>query len=229
MVMLQGVVFTRTSSEIGQPMQRVALFLIGRIVGWIAAPKPKTKRPLPESLPLAERFRSATITLTVAKASYDVWWSYIGESTRDLEVMNEFPTFFRYDTESNFRAMIVSVHTLFDDTLGTLTVKSLIQALPPDVAKPIWRKYAPLKARARKVAFLRHNWIAHRNAAKSDKVIFAEAGLKPDDIGALIEGTREVLELIASQIGAPAPILSPFVRDEVQGLFECIKLAQEGT
>ena len=137
--------------------------------------------------------------------------------------MNEFPTFFRYDEEANFRAMIVSVHTLFDDTPGTLTVKSLIHALSDDAGKPIWRKYMPLKIIARKVRILRHNWIAHRNAAKSAKTIFAEAGLKPDDMGALIEGTLEILDLIARHIGAPEPTLSPFVHDETLGLLKRIK------
>ena len=200
-------------------MKRIALLAIGGIIGWAVAPKPKAKRALPEPLPLASRFRSAVITLTVAKAAYDVWWTYIGKGTRDLEAMNEFPTFFTYDQEANFRAMIVSVHTLFDDTPGTLTVKSLIHALPHDAAKPIWRKYHPLKTTARKVGILRHNWIAHRNAAKPDKTIFAEAGLRPDDMGALIEGTHEVLHLIAPHIGASEPTLSPFVRDETLGLF----------
>jgi AbiU2 len=207
-------------------MKRIALLAIGGIVGWIIGSKPKAKRALPEPLPLASRFRSAVITLTVAKAAYDVWWTYIGEGTRDLEAVNEFPTFFRYDEEANFRAMIVSVHTLFDDTPGTLTVKSLIKALPADVAKPIERKYVPLKQAAKKVGVLRHNWIAHRNAAKSDKTIFAEAGLKPDDVGALIEGTREVLNLIAPHIGASEPTLSPFVRDETLALFSRIKRNQ---
>jgi len=204
-------------------MRRIALLIIGGMVGWVAASKPKAKRTLPEPLPLASRFQSAVITLTVAKAAYDVWWTYIGQGTRDLQAMNEFPTFFCYDQEANFRAMIVSVHTLFDDTAGTLTVKSLIHALPLEAAKPIWRKYRSLKTAARKVAILRHNWIAHRNAAKSDKTIFAEAELKPDDMGLLIEGTREVLDLIAQHIGAPEPTLSPFVRDETLELLKRIK------
>lgn len=204
-------------------MRRIALLIIGGIIGWVAAPKPRAKRPLSEPLSLASRFRSAVITLTVAKAAYDVWWTYIGLGTRDLEAMNEFPTFFRYNEEANFRAMIVSVHTLFDDTPGTLTVKSLIHALPSDIAKPIWRKYRPLKTAARKVDHLRHNWIAHRNAAKSDKTIFAEAGLTPDNVGELIDGTLAVLEMIAPHIGASQPMLSPFVQGETQGLLKRIK------
>lgn len=204
-------------------MQRIALLAIGGIIGWAVASKPKAKRAIHDPLPLASRFRSAVITLTVAKAAYDVWWTYIGEGTRDLEAMNEFPTFFRYDEEANFRAMIVSIYTLYDEHPGTLTVKSLIKSLPSDVAKPIERKYVPLKQTAKKVGILRHNWIAHRNAAKSNKSIFAEAGLRPDDIGALIEGTRELLGLIAPHMGASDPTLSPFVRDQTLGLFSRIK------
>src|ERR1700733_13224706 len=81
------------------------------------------------ALPLPSRFRSAVIALVVASASYDIWWIYKGKSTRDLEAMNNFPTFFRYDEEAHFRNMIVGLYTLYDTHPRTITIKSLIHEL----------------------------------------------------------------------------------------------------
>lgn len=183
----------------------------------------KSKHISPDPLPLAARLRSAEITLIIACASYEIWWFYKSQDTRDLDAMDEFPAFFLYDEEANFRSMIVSLYSLFDDHRDTLSIKSLIHEIDPYLAKPIWKKYGDLKGSAASVRCLRHNVIAHRNAAKSYDQVFIEANLRPDDLKALIYGTLDVLTLIANVLGTPEPSLSPFVRSDVAGLISRIR------
>ena len=116
--------------------------------------------------PLTGRLRSAQITLIVASASHDIWWTYAAKGTRDLEAMNSFPSFFLYDEEAHFRNMIVGLYTLYDSYAETLTIKSLIRELDPQTAKPIWQRYNAVQDAVKKVTYLRHNAFAHRVAGK---------------------------------------------------------------
>ena len=204
-------------------MRALKWFMIGGVVGWAVASRSKPKRTLPEPLSLSSRFHSACITLTVANASHDIWWFYKSEDTRDLDAMNEFPAFFLYDTEAHFRSMIVGLHSLFDEHPGTLSLKSLIHELDSSVAVPIWKRYAILGPAAKKVRSLRHNVIAHRNAAKSYDDLFREIELSQNEIKFMITGALEVLTLIANVIGAPEPTTSPFVISDIAGLIDRIK------
>lgn len=163
------------------------------------------------ALPLSSRFNSAVITLTVASASYDIWWFYKGKSTRDLDAMNNFPTFFLYDEEAHFRNMIVGLYTLYDDYPGTITIKSLIHEMERDTAKPIWRKYKAVHNTVKKISHLRHNVIAHRNAVESYEDVFRKAGLRPDDLKKLISDSLTLLTMIADAISAQRPTISPFL------------------
>lgn len=179
----------------------------------------------PEPLPLPERIKSAEITLIVASASFDIWWTYANRDTRDLEAMNVLPTFFRYDQEAHFRNVVVSLHTLFDDydRSPTLTIKSLIHALDVESAKPVWRVYRRVHDRVAKIRVLRHNVFAHRNAGMSYKDVFEEASLQPNDLKSLLDDTVTMLTMIADAAGAPTPTMSPFLTEETTKLLAKVK------
>src|ERR1041385_9060871 len=80
-------------------------------------------------LPFAARFKSATLTLIFARASFDIWWLYIGAETRRhfLPTMNRFSEFFRYDQEAHWRAAIVATWSLFDKRSDTITLAELLR------------------------------------------------------------------------------------------------------
>jgi hypothetical protein len=177
-----------------------------------------------ELVELASRFRSTVVTLTVASASYDIWWFYTSKETRDLAAMNRFPSFFLYDCEAHFRTMIIGLYTLYDTHPGTITIKSLIHELDEHMASPIWRKYKSVHKAVEKLAFLRHNVIAHRNADESYNDLFARAQLKPDDLETLISDSLALLTMIAVVVDVEAPILSPFVKDETRVLLTGLKV-----
>ena len=172
------------------------------------------------SLSITSRFRSAVITLTVASASYDVWWMYMNKETRDLQAMNCLPTFFLYDCEAHFRTMIVGLYTLYDTCPGTITIKSLIHELDASQAKPIWKKYRAVHAAVKKVTFLRHNVIAHRNAEESYDQLFAKAEIKPDHLKNLISDSCALLGMVASALNLELPVLSPLVTEETRQLLQ---------
>lgn len=169
------------------------------------------------------RLRSASITLVVAAASYDIWWTYRGAATRDLEAMNELPTFFRYDEEAHFRNVIVSLYALYDSHKGTLTIKSLIHELDEPVARPIWREYRKVQDEVQKVAYLRHNVIAHRNPNQSYDDLFKEAGLRPDDLKRLIDDSLALLSSMAKARDMPEPALTPYAGSDAAKLLRLLK------
>lgn len=181
--------------------------------------------PTIAALPLKSRLASANITLIVAGASYGIWWQYVNIETRDLKALNRYPNFFQYDCEAHFRNMVVSLHTLYDNYKGTLTIKSLIHDLAPEVAKPIWKRYKnqEIHAAASKIAFLRHNVIAHRDPTKSYSDIYREAGLKLNDFKSLIANSHFLLSMIADATGFNGPNLPEFVEDETAMLLAKIK------
>ena len=178
---------------------------------------------VPPPLALKSQLRSAGLTLTNAQISYEIWWFYIDENTRDLDVMNLFPTFFGYDQEAHFRNMIVSLHTLYDTQQGTITIKSLLHKVPDPGAKPIWRKYKSIRVTVNKVKHLRHNAIAHRNASKTYSDVFKSAAITPNDLKILISDTFELLTMIADAIGADKPRLSSHATEDVSGLIKVIR------
>ena len=179
-----------------------------------------------DALPFDARLRSASITLTVAAASYDVWWTYRGASTRDLDAMNELPTFFRYDEEAHFRNVIISLYALYDSHKGTLTIKSLIRELDEQTATPIWRAYSKVQQAVQKVAYLRHNVIAHRNPNQSYDALFKEAGLRPDDLKRLIDDSLALLSSIAKARDLPEPALTPYAGSDAAELLKLLKSKQ---
>ena len=138
--------------------------------------------------------------------------------------MNSFPTFFLYDEEAHFRNMIVGLYALYDTHPETLTIKSLIHELYPQTAKPIWRRYNAVQHAVQKVSHLRHNAFAHRAAGKDYRELFKEAGLRPDDLKALITGSLGLLGTIADAIGAE-PVLLPSLTVETVQLLNRIKTA----
>lgn len=178
---------------------------------------------VPPPLALKSQLRSAGLTLTNAQISYEIWWFYINEDTRDLDVMNLFPTFFGYDQEAHFRNMVVSLHTLYDTQKGTITIKSLLHKVPDPEAKPIWRKYKSIHAAVNKVEYLRHNAIAHRNARETYSDVFKSAAITPNDLKMLIGDTFGLLTMIADAIGADKPRLSRHATEDVSGLIKKIR------
>jgi hypothetical protein len=178
-----------------------------------------------DALPLPVRFRSAVISLTVASASYDIWWLYKNQDTRDLDAMNNFPTFFLYDEEAHFRNIIVSLHTLYDTHPRTITIKSLIHELEPGAAKSIWRKYNAVHDTAKKVSHVRHNGIAHRNADESYADTLKKAKLRPNDLKKLISDSLDLLTMIADAIGVRKPVMPPLT-DNTARLIKLIKAGQ---
>lgn len=179
-----------------------------------------------EALPFDARLRSASITLIVAAASYDIWWTYWGTATRDLDAMNELPTFFRYDEEAHFRNIIISLYALYDSHKGTLTIKSLVHQLDELTATPIWREYRRVQQAVQKVAYLRHNVIAHRNPNQSYDALFKEAGLRPDDLKRLIDDSLALLSSIAKARDLPEPVLTPFAGSDAAKLLKLLKSKQ---
>ncbi len=178
--------------------------------------------PVPP-LALKSRLRSAGLTLTTASVSYDIWWFYISQDTRDLDAMNVFPTFFGYDQEAHFRNLIISLHTLYDTQKGTNTVKSLLHEVAEPDAKPIWRKYKGIHDAVNKVEYLRHNATAHRNGGETYSDVFKSAAIRPDDVKKLIADTFEILTMIADAIGGDRPRLSPHATDDVAGLLAMVR------
>ncbi|MDE1896595.1 MAG: hypothetical protein KGH91_05945 [Rhodospirillales bacterium] len=172
------------------------------------------------------RFRVAGNILILASASFDIWWFYECENTRDLPALNEFPTFFRYDSEAHFRNMIVSLCTLYDKARGSIKIETLleeVQIKAPTKVNLIMNTYVSAQPRAKKIKKLRDNLFAHRNKQRSVNQIYREAQLTGDDCKILISDTLAWLNMIADALEISSVALSPFVTSEAAQIMRRIK------
>ena len=176
-----------------------------------------------EPITQIERYKAALFSLQIAHSSFDVWWFYKNIETRDLEVMNHYPLFFVHDEEVQFRAIIVSLYSLYDSHPGTITLRSLIHEVENSSAGPIWKKYKSVHRNVRKIETLRHKAIAHRDGSLSIEAIFQEAAITSDVIKRLLEDTVMILSMTADALGIPRPLLSDSMTEQVRSLFSLIR------
>lgn len=182
-------------------------------------------RPPPN--PLAERIRSARTNLTVAGAAYDVWWTYRSRATRPrfLPGMQHYSEFFRYDEEVHFRALVVGLHTLFDGRRDTANFRRLL-ADSRTAGRPLPATEARLagaELAVAKVATLRHNLFAHRNHGLTYDDVYRDADITPDELRALLDASRTILNEMGAAHGVGDMNFNPFVTEHVTALLTRIQ------
>jgi AbiU2 len=139
--------------------------------------------------------------VTVAWLNYEVWWVYQGEHTHPkfVEAMNQYSLFFQTSIHAHFVALLMALYQMYETRPDTFSIPSLLSQLESNekfdaatlaklkmmhaAAKPIWVK----------VNILRNNAFGHRSVHYTTEQAFKKAGLTANDLGSLIEQTRDLL------------------------------------
>jgi hypothetical protein len=143
-----------------------------------------------------------------ASLSYDVWWVFKGYETRSayLKTMNQHPTFFYACIHSHFVALLIALYSLYETRKDThniprmiYKIKNLEGVTPYAVARlnELYERARPLWV---KVSVLRNNAYAHRSDSMSVPDVFAEAGVKPDELKELVDITKDLLNEANSEV-----------------------------
>jgi hypothetical protein len=161
-------------------------------------------------------------TLTVARASFDIWMEVASAETRSahFDIMNEYPDFFRFDEEAHFRAALLNLHILHDRSSGTITLARLAKAAPISKcdADQVTGLIDPLNGIVKKVCVLRNCLYAHRSAAFKYNDAFKAANLTRNEIQRLLEESENVFNLLAKKTGCEAYHPPEFPRSNVRQL-----------
>lgn len=140
-------------------------------------------------------------TITVAGLNYEIWWTYQSRETRPkyLDVMNRYSLFFQTSLHAHFVALIVCLYKLYEARRDTFNVQLLLRtlrrdgALPANVLRSLDNQVRTMKPLWRKVSVLRNKVFGHSSKAHTAAQAFREAGVTPNELRDLLEGSKRLL------------------------------------
>lgn len=143
-------------------------------------------------------------TVTVAGMNYEAWWVYKGKDTRSryLPVMNRYTLFFQTSIHAHFVAIVVGLYKLYETRKDTFNIPQFLRllekdkALSPDQLKVLKKQCADLKPLWQKVSILRNKVFGHSSKARSSEQAFREAGVTPNNLRDLLEGSKTLLNAV---------------------------------
>jgi AbiU2 len=147
-------------------------------------------------------------TVTVAGLNYEIWWTYKSKDTRPqfIDVMNRYSIFFQTSIHAHFVALLVSLYRLYETRTDTYNIPRFIElletdtTLSPDVIQSLRSKYELAKPVWIKVNILRNKVFGHRSLARTVEEAFAEAGVKPDELKAMMDVTKSLLNELTNEL-----------------------------
>jgi len=146
---------------------------------------------------------------------YQIWFALRGEGKaweKHLDDMNDHRVvdFFRGTIIAHYRMMFIEIACSFDSgstTHGMRQLKSKMrEAGLDDLADKFDAELEPFSTLVSHIKTVRSRIIAHRDIGVDDKDLYKKHGIKPDDIGRLLETTsllmRELEEAIEGKAGS---------------------------
>jgi len=186
------------------------------------------------TLTLSERVRIAGLNASVARASFDIWWTYASDHSRPdhLEAMNEYSEHFRFDEHAHFVALIVGLSSLFDPTENTITIRRIVTKAVADghqTLKPLIATVDALQSdpRVLGVLHLRNKLFAHRDVKVSYAAAFEGAKITADDLRKLLETAFQIIGKVADTVGARRPIHNTIATEHTVKMLRRLKPEQE--
>jgi hypothetical protein len=163
-----------------------------------------------------------------AKAHYQIWWALAHQARPRLDKqMERFPDFFIATQRAHFDSMIMHLAHLFDKDHATANIKKYISEAPTirSVDRLLLKKQLALMHPVVKaVLIIRHNVVAHRNAAHAEHQWFKKAGTTPNQVRALINSAVALVETLRRARGCKWGVFDNdrFARDTL-GLLEALE------
>jgi hypothetical protein len=162
-------------------------------------------------------------TIVVASLNFDVYRDLTSDKTRPqyVDIMNAYLDFFEASIHAHFVAVVVALYRLYEkrSKKDTYNISDLIKLIEKQgalskvkitevkqiykYAEPIWEK----------ICILRNNCFAHLSVKSSIKEFFKKAGLKPKDVGKLIDLSEEILNIISYEIAGNTFVSKKSQRD----------------
>jgi AbiU2 len=152
--------------------------------------------------------------ITVLQGCFDAWWLIAGKPTREkyLFALQDYNAFFLFSQHAFFTVVVVAAYKIWDKRdKDVLTIHRL--AADAEKISGLWEgadtKLDNLRKKRgdgervwRKIGILRNEYFAHLNIDRPLLNVFKKAGVKPDEMRSLVEGSKGIVNLISYQIEA---------------------------
>lgn len=153
-----------------------------------------TTRPNPDKV-LADLVESAI----EARAHYQVWWALANQARPRLVArMNLFPDFFAASQRAHFDSMILHLAHLFDKRRDVSSIQTYLRvaraSFPVTDVSAVRSRFVPLAKVQAAVAEIRHNLVAHKNVGLTERQVFTQAGVTPNQVRDLILEAAAVVD-----------------------------------
>lgn len=146
-------------------------------------------------------------SINAAKAHYQIWWVISNEARPNLvPAMNQFSDFFIATLDAHFNSMILNLTYLFDKNHYSSTLQNYLNidkaSFHSDELKILNDKVESLSLAAEPIRkMIRNKAVAHKDAKLSEKEIFQNADITPNQIRDLIFSCASLIDDLRQRKG----------------------------
>jgi len=166
-----------------------------------------------------------------ARCFFDFWWVYEGAPTRskNLDAMNQYSEFFRFDTHAQQVAYTIYLCQLFESKPKTLNISSVLReakarGLAQSNIASVEQLLKEAEPIARKLVIIRSNLFAHRSLSLDYKTAFDKAAITPNEIRRLCDIALEAVNSLSVALGQDQCEFSELPTEDLSRLLKDIRL-----
>jgi hypothetical protein len=165
-----------------------------------------------------------------ARCFFDFWWVYEGAPSRqkNLDAMNQYSEFFRFDSHAQQVAYTVYLCQLFESKPKTLNIAGALKhakdrSLPQDRIAAVEQLLQEAEPIVKKLVIIRSNLFAHRSLSLNYKTAFTKAAITPNQIKRLCEIGLEAVNSLRVTLGQDQYGFSELPTEDLSRLLKDIR------
>ena len=165
-----------------------------------------------------------------ARCFFDFWWIYEGAPTRakNLDAMNKYSEFFRFDPHAQQVAFTVYLCQLFESKPKTLNINGALREakarnLPQNTIAEVEHLLQEAEPIVKKLVIIRSNLFAHRSLSLDYKTAFEKADITPNQIRRLCEIGLNTVNLLRVVLGQDQYEFSDLPTEDLSRLLKDIE------
>ncbi len=190
-------------------------------------------RTMSNLLPFNERLERAAQLVLRSGIFLDLWFYFESQDTRPaiIDTMRRFNEFFRFAPHAHFVAYVVHTAALFEKRKGTINLLSLIKEGKEAqlFSTPVIIEIESLLCRATplapKVAVLRNNLFAHRNASMFYDEAFTKAAVTPSQLREHTEIALKIANKLLPARGMSDHFFNERPRNDAEAMLKLLALS----
>lgn len=162
-----------------------------------------------------------------ARCFFDFWWLYEGSPNREknLDAMNQYSEFFRFDTHSHQIAYTMYLCQLFESKANTMNISGTLReardrGLPQKNIAGVEQLLREAEPIAGNLVIIRSNLFAHRSLSLGYDAAFAKAAITPNQIGHLYDIGLEAVNLLRVAFGQDEQEVSALPTEDLSRLLK---------